>query len=84
MPEPFVSNPWTQVGQLAVLSFAEQMQMLHPFERPFSASAGAHMLSRFTFNQQCTNMEALLRTVVSTLRLAREVTASFLVTLLIC
>ena len=61
------------MGQLAVLSFAEQIQMLHPFERPFSAEAGAHMLSRFTFNQKHTHMEGLLHTVVSTLRLAREV-----------
>ena len=61
-----------EVGQLSVLSFAEQIQMLHPFERPFSAEAGAHMLSRFTFSQKYTHMEELLRTVVSTLRLARE------------
>jgi len=46
--------------------------MLHPFERPFSADAGAHMLSRFTFAQKHTHMEGLLHTVVSTLRLARE------------
>mmetsp|Transcript_39964 Transcript_39964/g.105030 ORF Transcript_39964/g.105030 Transcript_39964/m.105030 type:complete len:338 (-) Transcript_39964:298-1311(-) len=61
-----------EVGQLAVLSFAEQIAMLHPFERPFSADAGAHMLSRFTFAQKHTHMEGLLHTVVSTLRLARE------------
>jgi len=40
--------------------------------RPFTAEAGAHLLSRFTFAQKNTNMEATLRTVVSTLRLARE------------
>jgi len=61
-----------EAGQLAVVSFAEQVELLHPFERPFSAEAGAHMLSRFTFAQRNTNMEGLLRTVVSTLRLARE------------
>lgn len=61
-----------EVGQLAVLSFAESVQLLHPFERPFSAEAGAHMLSRFTFSQKYTHMESLLRTVVSTLQLARE------------
>jgi len=61
-----------EVGQLAVTSFAEQVQLLHPFDRPFSAEAGAHMMSRFTFAQQETDMETLLRTVVQTLRLARE------------
>jgi midasin len=61
-----------EVGQLAVASFAEQVRLLHPFDRPFSAEAGAHMMSRFTFAKQETDMEGLLRTVVQTLRLARE------------
>ena len=60
-----------EVGQMSVLSFAEQAQLLHPFERPFSAEAGAHMLSRFTFAQKHTHMEALLQTVVQSLQLAR-------------
>jgi midasin len=61
-----------EVGQLAVASFAEEVRLLHPFDAPFSAEAGAHVLSRFTFSQQQTDMEGLLRTVVQTLRLARE------------
>mmetsp|Transcript_37231 Transcript_37231/g.87008 ORF Transcript_37231/g.87008 Transcript_37231/m.87008 type:complete len:606 (-) Transcript_37231:376-2193(-) len=61
-----------EVGQLAVVSFAEAVQLLHPFERPFSPEAGAHMLSRFTFAQRHTNMVALLEAVVCTLQLARE------------
>ena len=61
-----------EVGQLSVMSFAESVELLHPFERPFNAEAGAHVLSRFSFKQKCTNMEAMLHTVVSTLRLARE------------
>ena len=56
---------------MSVLSFAETTQLLHPFERPFSAEAGAHMLSRFTFSQGHTHMEGLLKTVVQTLQLAR-------------
>ena len=61
-----------EAGQLAVLSFAESVELLHPFERPFTTAAGAHMLSRFTFGQKNTHMEGLLRTVVATLRLQRE------------
>ena len=53
------------------MSFAERVELLHPFEKPWSAEAGAHMLSRFTFAQKHTHMESFLRTVVSTLRLAR-------------
>jgi len=60
-----------EAGQLAVLSFAEQVELLHPFDKPWSSEAGAHVLSRFTFKQRHTHMEALLKTVVQTLRLAR-------------
>ena len=65
-----------EAGQLAVLSFAEAVELLHPFERPFTAESGAHMLSRFTFNHKVTRMETLLKSVVSTMRLAREQQAS--------
>ena len=54
------------------MSFAEKVQLLHPFDKPFSAEAGAHMLSRFTFAQKESYMEELLRTVTSTMQLARE------------
>ena len=61
-----------EAGQLGVLKFAESVELLHPFDRPFTAEAGAHMLSRFTFRQKNTHMESLLQSVVSTLRVARE------------
>ena len=61
-----------EAGQLGVVSFAEQVSLLHPFGRPFTAESGAHMLSSFTFRQQHTHMETLLKSIVTTLRLARE------------
>ena len=61
-----------EAGQLAVVSFAEQVELLHPFEKPFTAESGAHMLTRFTFQNKRTHMEGLLKSVVSTLRLARQ------------
>ncbi|KOO34118.1 type a von willebrand factor domain-containing protein [Chrysochromulina tobinii] len=61
-----------EAGQLGVLKFAESVELLHPFDRPFTAEAGAHMLSRFSFRQKHTHMEGLLKSVVSTLRVARE------------
>lgn len=61
-----------EAGQLAVASFAESVELLHPFDRPFTAESGAHMLSRFTFGHARTHMEGLLRSVVSTLRVQRE------------
>jgi len=61
-----------EAGQLGVVSFAEEVKLLHPFGRPFTADVGAHMLSSFTFRQQNTRMETLLKSIVTTLRVARE------------
>ena len=38
-PNPNPSPDPEQVGQMSVLSFAETTQLLHPFERVFSAEA---------------------------------------------
>ena len=59
---------------MSVLSFAETTQLLHPFERPFSAEAGAHMLSRFTFSQGHTHMEVALPSLTLTLTLTPTLT----------
>jgi len=61
-----------EVGQLAVMSFAERVELLQPLDQPFSAEAGARMLSRFTFSQQRTHLTALLESLVQMLQLARE------------
>ena len=61
-----------EVGQLAVLSFAEGVQLLHPFDAPLSAEAGGRILSRFSFAGKHTNMAALLEAVVCTLTRQRE------------
>ena len=61
-----------EAGQLSVLKFAEVTELLHPFDRPFTAESGAHMLSRFTFRQKSTHMESLLKSVISQCRVARD------------
>ena len=66
---------------MSVLSFAETTQLLHPFERPFSAEAGAHMLSRFTFSQGHTHMEVALLSLTPTLILILALTLTLAPTL---
>ena len=39
-----------------MVSFAEQVELLHPFEK-LIAESGAHMLTRFTFQNKRTHME---------------------------
>ncbi|TPX46650.1 hypothetical protein SeMB42_g02317 [Synchytrium endobioticum] len=49
-----------EVGQVAVASFGERMQVLHPFDRVFDDASGASVIDRFTFSQTKTNVQDLL------------------------
>ncbi|ORZ38563.1 hypothetical protein BCR44DRAFT_1497173 [Catenaria anguillulae PL171] len=53
-----------EVGQLAVAAFGEQVELVHPFERPFSDDAGAQALGQFTFAQQRTKVVKLLESAI--------------------
>ncbi|KAJ2535210.1 AAA ATPase midasin, partial [Coemansia sp. RSA 1933] len=45
-----------EVGQLSVVSFGEQVSLLHPFDAVFDAEAGARVLSRFGFADDKTDV----------------------------
>ncbi|KAJ1819886.1 AAA ATPase midasin, partial [Coemansia sp. RSA 2675] len=49
-----------EVGQLSVVSFGEEVSLLHPFDRPFDADAGARVLSRLTFADDRTDVVQLM------------------------
>ncbi|KAI8323453.1 midasin [Martensiomyces pterosporus] len=49
-----------EVGQLSVVSFGEQVSLLHPFDNPFDSEAGARVLSRFTFCDDKTDVVQLM------------------------
>lgn len=50
-----------QVGQVGVVRFGEQSELIHPFDRPYNAEAGSSMLGKFTFAQDNADFEQLLR-----------------------
>jgi len=50
-----------QVGQVAVVRFGEEVELLKPFEKPYNADLGAQMLGKFTFSQKSTDMLELLK-----------------------
>ncbi len=56
-----------EVGQIAVVSFGEDVRLLHPFDQPFTEQAGAYTLSSFTFKQTKTQWPRFLETAVSLL-----------------
>ncbi|KAJ2376648.1 hypothetical protein IW150_001849, partial [Coemansia sp. RSA 2607] len=57
-----VTSALTQLeaGQLSVVSFGEQVNLLHPFDAAFDNEAGARVLSRFTFADDRTDVVQLM------------------------
>jgi len=62
-----------EVGELALVSFGSQVQLLHPFTRPFTDAAGAFALGHFQFQQQLTRWPDLLERTVSILDEAKSI-----------
>lgn len=58
-----ISKALTQLeaGQLAIARFGETTQLVHPFEKPFSSESGAHALQWFGFDQERTDVKALVQ-----------------------
>lgn len=59
-----------EVGEIAIASFGSTVNLLHPFTTPFTPSAGAEVLSRFTFQQPTTDFAQTLQSVVQVLTAA--------------
>ena len=51
-----------EVGQIAIVRFGEETEVVHPFNKPFTAESGVRVMESFNFNQQKTNVRALLET----------------------
>eukprot|EP00741_Cyanophora_paradoxa_P000351 tig00000403_g342.t1 len=56
-----------EVGDIGVASFGAAMRLLHPLGEPFTDSAGAKVISQFTFKQRRTDVAALLESAVGLL-----------------
>lgn len=54
-----------EVGQLAVTSFGEDIQLLHPFDEPFTDFSGARLMQKFSFAQRKTRIVQLMETTTA-------------------
>ena len=61
---------------MAVASFGESVNVIHPFEACLSDEAGGGILSRFSFNQTSTNGLQLMRDSIGILSRARDAAPS--------
>lgn len=57
-----VSKALSQIeaGQLSIVRFGEDTEVVHAFDKPFNSEAGAQALRHFTFNQDRTDVNRLL------------------------
>ncbi|KAI8635037.1 midasin [Xylariaceae sp. FL1651] len=66
-----------EAGQIGVLGFGANVFMAHEFTEPFAShDAGAKALQRFTFQQDYTNIQLLVRQTIERFRLARQQSTS--------
>ncbi|KAJ3181878.1 hypothetical protein HDU85_003393 [Gaertneriomyces sp. JEL0708] len=65
-----------EAGDVSVISFGEDVKLLHPFDRPFSDEAGAEVIRRFTFGQDRTNVRKMMDTAMGILEQARSMASS--------
>lgn len=65
-----------EVGEISLVSFGQEVSLLHPFDEPFNADAGAQALSRFTFKQDKTYFGRLVEKSTAFLEGARAKKAS--------
>ncbi|CAG8520257.1 9216_t:CDS:2, partial [Racocetra fulgida] len=61
-----------EVGDISVVSFGEKVQLLHPFDQPFSSEAGAQLIHQFTFEQNKTYVRSLMEASIELLERARN------------
>ena len=61
-----------QIGQIGLLKFGQDVDLLHPFSTPFTDEAASVIMPQLTFEQNTTNMENLMRTSIQLLEMSRH------------
>ncbi|KAI1282275.1 hypothetical protein F5Y07DRAFT_234953 [Xylaria sp. FL0933] len=66
-----------EVGEIGVVGFGANVFTAHEFSEPFAShDAGAKVLQRFSFQQDYTNVQFLIRQTIDRFRLARQQSTS--------
>ncbi|RHY65930.1 hypothetical protein DYB30_003550 [Aphanomyces astaci] len=61
-----------EVGEIAVVKFGEKVNLLHPFDMPFTDDTGARVIRAFQFNQTKTHMVDTLEAIQGLLNQAKQ------------
>ncbi|XJO73933.1 hypothetical protein BDV3_004832 [Batrachochytrium dendrobatidis] len=60
-----------EVGDIGIVRFGESVQLVHPFEKPFTDDAGADLIRAFTFEQDRTHVKLMMENAMRILEHAR-------------
>ncbi|KAF9110511.1 AAA ATPase midasin [Mortierella sp. AM989] len=60
-----------EVGEIGIMSFGERVDLLHPFDQPFTGEAGAKVLQRFGFDQSKTKVKEMMESSIALLQHAK-------------
>lgn len=61
-----------EVGEVGIVSFGEDVKLIHPFELPFTDESGEALLRAFTFEQNKTDVKLLMDQSLAIMRYARD------------
>jgi midasin len=61
-----------EVGEVGIVSFGESIQLLHPFETPWSDDSGASVIQSFSFKQEQTQVKLLMDQAIKIMEHARH------------
>ncbi|KAI9910758.1 hypothetical protein PsorP6_009948 [Peronosclerospora sorghi] len=64
-----------EVGELSIVMFGQDLELLHAFYLPFTDDAGSRIIGRFGFQQKKTNMVQTLDTILQLHETAKKSTA---------
>ncbi|CAH0474881.1 unnamed protein product [Peronospora belbahrii] len=65
-----------EVGELSVVKFGQDVELLHAFDMPFTDDVGSRLIGRFGFQQKKTNMVQTLDTILQLLETAKQLSSA--------
>ncbi|KAK1933967.1 Midasin [Phytophthora citrophthora] len=65
-----------EVGELSVVKFGQDLELLHAFDTPFTDDSGSRLIGRFGFQQKKTNMVQTLDTILQLLETAKQASSA--------
>lgn len=61
-----------EAGDMSIISFGNSVNLIHPFDKPFTDDAGVDMIQKFSFDQDGTDVKKMMGQTLDILEQARS------------